>query len=85
MPSSPEAADPRQDVPENANIRPSLRASCSSRKKIRDSLASLSGRVSQLQEEVEQPHSADIFSVKIYKETGAIERLAKQLKILEKS
>jgi hypothetical protein len=62
MPSPPEAADPRQNVPENANIRPSLRAV-----------------VSQLKEEVEQLHPADIFSAKIYKETGAIERLAKQL------
>ena len=26
MPSPPEAADPRQNVPENANIRPSVRA-----------------------------------------------------------
>ena len=86
MPSPPEAADPRQNVPENANIRPSLRAVVQQHEKeFRDSLASLSERVSQLKEEVEQLHSADIFSVKIYRETSEIERLAKQLKTLAKS
>jgi len=86
MPSPPEAADPRQNVPENANIRPSLRAVVQQHEKeFRDSLASLSERVSQLKEEVEQLHSANIFSVKIYKETSEIERLAKQLKTLAKS
>ena len=86
MPSPPEGADPRQNVPENANIRPSLRTVVQQHEKeFRDSLASLSERVSQLKEEVEQLHSADIFSVKIYKETGVIERLAKQLKNLAKS
>jgi len=86
MPSPPEAADPRQNVPENANVRPSLRAVVQQHEKeFRDSLASLSERVSQLKEEVEQLHSADIFSVKIYKETSEIERLAKQLKTLAKS
>jgi len=86
MPSPPEAADPKQNVPENANIRPSLRAVVQQHEKeFRDSLASLSERVSQLKEEVEQLHSANIFSVKIYKETSEIERLAKQLKTLAKS
>ena len=86
MPSPPEAADPRQNVPENANIRPSVRAVVQQHEKeFRDSLAGLSERVSQLKEEVEQLHSADIFSVKIYKETSEIERLAKQLKTLAKS
>ncbi len=86
MPSPPEAADPRQNVPENANVRPSLRAVVQQHEKeFRASLASLSERVSQLKEEVEQLHSADIFSVKIYKETSEIERLAKQLKTLAKS
>jgi isopropylmalate/homocitrate/citramalate synthase len=86
MPSPPEAADPRQNVPENANIRPSVRAVVQQHEKeFRDSLASLSERVSQLKEEIEQLHSADIFSVKIFKETSEIERLAKQLKTLAKS
>jgi hypothetical protein len=86
MPSPPEAADPRQNAPENANGRPSLRAVVQQHEKeFRDSLASLSERVSQLKEEVEQLRSADIFSVKIYKETSEIERLAKQLKTLAKS
>jgi hypothetical protein len=86
MPNPPEAADPRQNVPENANIRLSLRAVVQQQEKeFHDSLASLSERVSQLKEEVEQLHPADIFSAKIYKATGAIERLAKQLKTLAKS
>ena len=59
--------------------------SCSSREKTSAIHSpAFAKRVSPRKEEVEQLHSADIFSVKIYKETGAIERLAKQLKTLAK-
>ena len=48
-------------------------------------MASLSERVNELREEVAELHSSDIFSVKIYKQSSEIERLAKQLKNLAKS
>jgi len=38
-----------------------------------------------LKAEIEQLHSSDIFSVKIYKQTSEIERIAKQLKNLAKN
>jgi hypothetical protein len=51
----------------------------------RESLASLSDRVNQLKADVESIHTSEIFSVKIYKQTIEIERLAKQLKSLAKN
>ena len=53
-------------------------------KAFRESLASLSERVNQLKADVEAIHTSDVFSVKIYKQTGEIERLARQLKSLAK-
>jgi hypothetical protein len=53
-------------------------------KSFRESLAKLSERVQELKAEVEQLHSSDIFSVKIYKQASDIERLAKQLKTWQK-
>ena len=86
MPSPPEAAQPKQNAPENSNGRIAQRAVLQQHEReFRDSLTSLSERVSQLKEEVEQLHSSDIFSVKIYKQTSEIERLAKQLKSLAKN
>ena len=41
--------------------------------------------VNELKQEIDQLHRSDIFSVKIYKQTSEIERLAKQLKTLAKS
>jgi hypothetical protein len=49
-------------------------------KEFRESLATLFERVNELKAEVEELHSADIFSIKIYKQTSEIEHLAKQLK-----
>jgi hypothetical protein len=54
-------------------------------REFRESLASLSERVNELNEEVAELHSSSIFSVKIYKQSREIERLAKQLKNLAKS
>ena len=54
-------------------------------KEFRESLATLFARVNELKVEVEELHSADIFSVKIYKQTSEIEHLAKQLKNLAKN
>jgi hypothetical protein len=54
-------------------------------KEFRESLATLFERVNKLKVAVEELHSADIFSVKIYKQTSEIEHLAKQLKNLARN
>jgi hypothetical protein len=54
-------------------------------KEFRESLAILFERVNELKAEVEELHSTDIFSVKIYKQTSEIEHLAKQLKNLARN
>jgi polyhydroxyalkanoate synthesis regulator phasin len=85
MPVPPAPADPQQNAPENSNIRNSQRAILQQREKtFRDSLEALSERVNQLKQEVQALHSSEVFSVRIYKQAGEIERLAKQLKTLAK-
>ena len=54
-------------------------------KAFRESLATSFERVNELKVEVEELHSADIFSIKIYKQTSEIEHLAKQLKNLARN
>ena len=51
-------------------------------KEFRDSLASLFERVSELKQDTEVMPTAGIFSVKVYKQTGEIEHLAKKLRNL---
>ena len=53
-------------------------------KAFRDCLNALFGRVDQLNRDVEKLHSANIFSVSVYKQATEIEKLAKQLKNLAK-
>ena len=53
-------------------------------KEFRESLANLYDRVSELKQDVETTHTADVFSLKIYKQTGEIEHLAKKLRSLAK-
>jgi len=53
-------------------------------KEFRESLASLYDRVGELKQDVETTHTADVFSLKIYKQTGEIEHLAKKLRSLAK-
>jgi hypothetical protein len=85
MPSPPEPADPRQDTVGNSNKRISQTAVLKqNEKEFRESLVSLYEQVGQLKQEVEVLHSADVFSVKIYKRTTEIEKLAKRLKTLAK-
>ena len=85
MPTPPEAAEPQPNAPDAATARISQRAILQQHEKeFRDSLARLAERVNGLRGEIEQVHSADIFSIKIYKETSEIEHLAKQLKTLAK-
>lgn len=85
MPIPPQPAEPNQGEPDNSKSTISQRAILHQHEKeFRDSLAALSARVSELMREVEQLPATDIFSVKIYKQTGEIEHLAKQLKALAK-
>jgi len=51
-------------------------------KEFRESLASLYERVSELKQDTEAQHTAEFFSVKMYKQTGEIEHLAKKLRSL---
>src|SRR5262245_10060673 len=51
-------------------------------KEFRESLARLFDRVQDLKQDVESIHTADIFSVKLYKQTDEIEHLAKRLRSL---
>jgi hypothetical protein len=85
LPTPPEAADPQAvTAGEPRNRIPSGAAVREHEKAFRDCLTALSGRVNRLNQEVEGLHSADVFSVGIYKQTGEIEKLAKQLKNLAK-
>jgi hypothetical protein len=85
MPTPPPAADPTQNRTGSSSGKVSQRAEMQQHEKeFRDALARLSEHVSQLSLEVQQAHSSDIFSVKIYKQASEIEHLAKQLKTLAK-
>jgi len=51
-------------------------------KEFRESLGHLYDRVRDLKQDLDSVHTADIFSVKLYKQTDEIEHLAKRLKSL---
>jgi hypothetical protein len=86
MPTPPEPAQSDSSIPGNTARRPSRRAILQQHEKeFRDSLAALFERVSELKRDIDQLPSSDIFSVKIYKQTGEIERLAKRLRTLAKT
>jgi len=86
MPSPPEPAETEPHAASATGRTPSQRALLQQQEReFRESLASLSERVNELKEEVAELHSSSIFSVKIYKQSSEIARLAKQLKNLAKS
>ena len=86
MPTPPQPAESQSSIPDNAGRRPSQQAILRQHEKeFRDSLAALFALVSDLKQRVDQLHSSDILSVKIYKQTGEIEHLAKQLRTLAKT
>lgn len=86
FPEPPPPADPVRNSPDQAAVTISQRATLQQHEKeFRALLASLSDRVNELQGEIQQLHSSDIFSIKIYRQTSEIEHLAKQLKTLAKS
>ena len=84
FPAPSSAADP------SANAQPSdsqglQRAQLKlNEKEFRQSLANLYDRVSELKQDIDALHTADVFSVKVYKQTGEIEHLAKKLRSLAK-
>jgi len=51
-------------------------------KEFRESLASLYDRVNELKQDTDAQHTSEFFSVKMYKQTGEIEHLAKKLRSL---
>jgi hypothetical protein len=53
-------------------------------KEFRESLASLYQRVGELKQDLESLHTSQVFSLKVYKQTGEIEHLAKKLRSLAK-
>jgi hypothetical protein len=85
MPTPPEPSDPKENETQNSNGKISRGVILQQHEKaFRESLAALADRVNQLKQEVQGLHSKDVFSVRIYKQTNEIERLAKQLKSLAK-
>lgn len=54
-------------------------------KEFRESLEHLYDRVSELKQDTDAMHTSDIFSLKVYKQTGEIEHLAKKLRSLAKT
>ena len=86
MPSPPEPAESEPHAASSTGRTASQRALLQQHEReFRESLASLCERVNELRAEVAELHSSDIFSIKIYKQSSEIERLAKQLKNLAKS
>ena len=86
MPNPPPPAETNPTVSGSTGNRAPQRAILQQHEKeFRESLATLFERVNELKVEVEGLHSADIFSVKIYKQTSEIEHLAKQLKNLARN
>jgi len=86
MPTPPEPSETEPHAASSAGRTPSQRALLQQHEReFRESLASLSERVNELNKEVAELHSSSIFSVKIYKQSSEIERLAKQLKNLAKN
>jgi len=84
FPSPPRPTDPNRSSPlsdPQALHRAQLKVN---EKEFRESLASLFDRVSELKQDMETTNTAEVFSVKVYKQTGEIEHLAKKLRSLAK-
>ena len=83
FPDPPSPADPNAGIAQPGDVQASQRAQLKlNEKEFRESLANLYQRVSELKQDMEAMHTADIFSVKVYKQTGEIEHLAKKLRSL---
>jgi hypothetical protein len=85
FPDPPPAADPGSSNAATGDPQMSQRAQLKlNEKEFRESLASLYQRVSELKRDLETVHTAEVFSIKVYKQTGEIEHLAKKLRSLAK-
>ena len=84
FPEPPSAADPASNA-SPGDPQMSQRAQLKlNEKEFRESLASLYQRVSELKQDLETMHTTEVFSIKVYKQTGEIEHLAKKLRSLAK-
>jgi hypothetical protein len=84
FPSPPPPADPNRNSPPSDPQMLQRAQLKLNEKEFRESLANLYDRVSELKQDMETTHTADVFSVKVYKQTGEIEHLAKKLRSLAK-
>lgn len=85
FPEPPSAADPNSTTASASDPQLSQRAQLKlNEKEFRESLASLYQRVTELKQDMETTHTAEVFSLKVYKQTGEIEHLAKKLRSLAK-
>ena len=74
----PEPAEKEdKDTPEGVSRRVSLQAE---EKELRQTMDLLYARVSELKEQLQRMHTAEVFSVTVFKQTQEIEKLAKHLK-----
>jgi hypothetical protein len=84
FPEPPTPADPKNNNAAS-DSQLSQRAQLKlNEKEFRESLANLYERVIELKQDTDAMHTADIFSLKVYKQTGEIEHLAKKLRSLAK-
>lgn len=85
FPDPPPPADPNKNSASSVDPQMSQRAQLKlNEKEFRESLANLYQRVSELKQDMETTHTAEVFSLKVYKQTGEIEHLAKKLRSLAK-
>ena len=86
FPQPPTPSDPSRGTDQPAPLTDAQAAQRAqlklNEKEFRESLASLYDRVSELKQDTEAQHTSDFFSVKMYKQTGEIEHLAKKLRSL---
>jgi hypothetical protein len=85
LPEPPSPADSSNNSTQPSDAQMSQRAQLKlNEQEFRESLAHLYQRVSELKQSLETMHTAEVFSVKVYKQTGEIEQLAKKLRSLAK-
>jgi len=84
FPDPPQPAEPGgETVSAPGNAQAAHRAQLKlNEKAFRESLANLYDRVSELKQDMDGVHTADVFSAKLYKQTDEIEHLAKRLRSL---
>src|SRR5215470_6633910 len=80
FPAAPAGVDPSIAYERTGDPQGTQRAQMKlNEKEFRESLAHLYDCVTELKQDVDAQHTADVFSLKVYKQTGEIEHLAKKL------